>query len=244
MPIASQYFKHSIDSQPELMRNKIMSSRSLLNSYARFFNSYLMVSSGIINPNSERGLEYFITKFPQEFFASDPKTKYPDNPFIQAMRLSAEENGNNSVRQVIRIDHTGLDEVEKSKLRSGWADLQKKDPQLAFDLFQYAFYKGGIDFNPKSFMALLPVQLRKMYYQYANGTKMVFRDFERTDEQLIFNQFLRNNSDDYSLFPSPQDIAMVEVGNGVFKVLNADKIGFENTPSFAHNNKLYIFAGT
>jgi hypothetical protein len=64
-----------------------------------------------------------------------------------------------------------MEQMQKDKLSSGWADLYKENPELAKKLFIYNFFKGGLGFSPKTFMNLVPISMKESIEN--NGIKYV-----------------------------------------------------------------------
>jgi hypothetical protein len=193
-------FYDAIDSWGSERNVDLFQNRAVLNKIADFYLSMMAYVSGAIN--SKKSSEYYITKFPKEFFDANYKTKYKDNAFIQATMRNMEKLDNNgNERLIIKIDYAGLDESVKEKLRNGWSDLAFENPELAYDLFCYAFYKGGMGFNPKSFMSLLPENLRRQYYQITvNDTQERLYDSPmRVSSNQLVRTFLQNNAQDASI---------------------------------------------
>ena len=74
------------------------------------------------------------------------------------MQFITDEKTNNI--NIVIQEIGGIDSSLKDKLKEGWAELYKTEPDLARDLFIYNFYKLGFTFSPLSFMNLAPTELK------------------------------------------------------------------------------------
>lgn len=190
MPIARFDFTKLINSFELLGTTDIMSDRRLLGKLADFYTSYLLVNSGVINPEECR---YYIEDFPKELFGKENniKDKYRGNPLIDALKLNVD---NNTGFVSIKVDTTGLDTEQKDILISGYIDLLSKDKELAIKLFKYNFFRGGIGFNPKTFMNLTPIFLKEAI----EGYKETFSKSVETNAEDVMDLFIRNTWEDNS----------------------------------------------
>ena len=164
------------------LSRRIMGDRRLLGKLSDFYQSYLAVAGGVINSTRVADV---ITKFPKEFMDNNYKEKYNDNALIQSIRLATEKSG----RPILKLDTTGLDIGEKERLGSGWADLHKVDPELSLKLFEYCFFRGGIGFNPKTFMNLVPIYVKERIPRYIE----TFNKLPFSDPDEVIDQFVRHN---------------------------------------------------
>lgn len=208
--------------------DKIMRDRKLLSNLSDFYQSYMLVQSGVIDANE---LQYYITEFPNEFLKKDYKNKYKDNLLIQSIRFGNDK----SDRLTLEVNLTGVDTRDKEKIGDAWSDLYKQDKDLALQLFKYCFFRGGIGFNPKSFMALLPLQMKEAIPNYID----TFRLLPDVVPSYVFDQFIRNNWDSGKLVPSldssSDNMQITSIGNGVFRVKmkqNSEQFKLARTPYF------------
>ena len=191
MPANSSGFRAILDNISELPVGKaILNDRSLLSKLSDFYQSYLAIAGGVID---ESRLIPVITRFPKKFIERNYKEKYKDNFLIQSIKYGTDKSG----KGVLKIDTTGLDETVKQKLSSAWIDLHKENPELSKELFEYCFFKGGMGFNPKSFMNLVPVQVKEQIPKYVE----TYRLLPTTLSYRVFDQFVRNNWENKSLVP-------------------------------------------
>lgn len=197
MPTNSTQFRNILDNiDGTNLLSTFYRDRKIFSRFNDFYQSYLLVSNGVIS-SSKDVVNHYLREFPAEFAKKDYKQKYAGNPFIEAIRFDTDANSNSPI---IKINVTGLDTETKSKLTSGWLDLYKSGEEgrkLAADLFYYCFYKGGIGFNPKTFMSLLPVQLKMRL----KGYKETFAKLPEINGQDMLNQFIRNNWNDDKIVP-------------------------------------------
>lgn len=166
-------------------------SRRILNKLGEFYKTALLMSR--IGSSKEQ-LKYMIEEFPKEFIRENYKEKYPNNLLIQSILYSINEEG----RATLQVNTTGLDTIQKSKYADAWTELHKINPKLSTQLYMYNLYKGGIGFNPKTFMHLLPIYVKERLDNYI-GT---FRNLPSVDPLTIIDRFIRNNWTDKNLVPS------------------------------------------
>lgn len=201
MPLLSQDFQALLNSLPEGIESKIYGDRKLLSKLADFYLSYLLINSGCIDTTTSKGLDYYINKFPKEFFETKIKEKYPDNPFIQAIMVETTKTPDGGERFILKLETTGMETTDKEKLSAGWEDLAKEDFNLCMKLFKYCFYKGGIGFTPKTFMHLLPNSIKKEIPKYIES----FKAQRVLHPEYVVDQFIRNNWQNNKLVPKIQD---------------------------------------
>ena len=217
--------------------------RKVFSKFNDFYMSYLLMANGVISSDPEVA-KYYITKFPAEFSSKGYKDKYTGNPLIDAIRFDVDADSKNPV---IKINTTGLDDTTKSPLISGWLDLYKagdEGKKLAADLFKYCFYKGGIGFNPKTFMNILPVQLRMRIKGYAD----TFKKLPEISAQDLINQFVRNNWNDNKVVPYRSFAKPLQIHMGGIVYMSGDEARqFQSTLAFktkvGQNTVLFIRDG-
>lgn len=200
MPADSEGFRQVLRMMPQGLNNKIYNDKQLLSKLSDFYQSYLLLQSGLVK---EDDLKYYVNEFPKWFDKQDFKAKYPDNPFIQAINLKVSQKTN---RPFLEIKITGMDQTDKDVLSSGWIDLHKENPELSTKLFIYNFFRAGIGFSPKTFMALVPSYVKEhLEGKNDKGEKVTYvdtyRNFPSVDPKIVFDQFVRNNWDDNKLVP-------------------------------------------
>lgn len=197
MPTGSIGFRNLLAQLPKDIADKMYGDKKLLDQFSNFYQSYLLVQSGVINP---KNLKDYATAFPKWFIEQNFKTKYPDNELIQAIRMNVAKS---TGHPYLSINITGMDEQRKEELRSAWIDLHKADSKLSKMLFDYSFFRAGIGFSPKTFMALVPTYVKERLKNENTGASYVdtYRRFSTVVPKLVINQFIRNNMDNNKLVP-------------------------------------------
>lgn len=191
MPANSTGFRNILDLVNDSpLSSVVFGNRKLLSSLSDFYQSYLVMKNGVVNPQE---LGSTITEFPKEFMEKEYKKKYADNALIQAIKYGTDKSG----RATLQVDITGLDTQQKEKLSSAWIDLHKVNPELSTKLFNYNFFRGGIGFSPKTFMSLVPVYVKERIPGYVD----TFRILPSTVPETVLDQFIRNNWDNNRLVP-------------------------------------------
>lgn len=213
MPANSTGFRNILDLVNESpLSNVIYGDRRLLSSLSDFYQSYLVMKNGVVNPEE---LASTITEFPKEFMEREYKKKYADNALIQAIKYGTDKSG----RATLQIDITGLDTQQKEKLSSAWIDLHKVDPTLSTKLFNYNFFRGGAGFSPKTFMSLVPVYVKERIPGYVD----TFRVLPTTVPETVLDQFIRNNWDNNRLVPRKK-ATFKELPNGHVEVFKPSEV--------------------
>ena len=197
MPTGSTGFRKLLANLPVDISDKMYNDKKLLDQFSNFYQSYLLVQSGLINP---KHLESYATKFPKWFMEQKFKEKYSNNALIQAIRMNVSKK---TGRPYLMINITGMDEQRKEELRSAWIDLHKEDPELSQMLFNYSFFRAGIGFSPKTFMSLVPTYVKeKLKSKNGNASYVdTYRNFPEVIPDLVIDQFIRNNWTNNKLVP-------------------------------------------
>lgn len=197
MPTGSTGFRKLLANLPVDIADKMYNDKKLLDQFSNFYQSYLLVQSGLINP---KHLESYATKFPKWFMEQKFKEKYSDNALIQAIRMNVSKK---TGRPYLMINITGMDEQRKEELRSAWIDLHKEDPELSQMLFNYSFFRAGIGFSPKTFMSLVPTYVKEKLKSKDGNASYVdtYRNIPEVIPDLVIDQFIRNNWTNNKLVP-------------------------------------------
>lgn len=197
MPTGNTGFRKLLANLPVDISDKMYNDKKLLDQFSNFYQSYLLVQSGLINP---KHLESYATKFPKWFMEQKFKEKYSDNALIQAIRMNVSKK---TGRPYLMINITGMDEQRKEELRSAWIDLHKEDPELSQMLFNYSFFRAGIGFSPKTFMSLVPTYVKEKLNSKDGNASYVdtYRNFPEVIPDLVIDQFIRNNWTNNKLVP-------------------------------------------
>lgn len=195
MPTGSTGFRNLMKELPADIADKMYNDKKLLDQFSNFYQSYLLVQSGLIDSTE---LKDYINEFPKVF--DQVKGKYPNNALIQAIRMNVSKK---TGRPYLMINITGMDEQKKEELRSAWIDLHKEDPELSQMLFNYSFFRAGIGFSPKTFMSLVPTYVKeKLKSKSGNATYVdTYRNFPTVVNSLVIDQFIRNNWENNKLVP-------------------------------------------
>ena len=202
MPTGSTGFRNlmdKLDAEHSDIADKLYRDKKLFDQFANFYQSYLLIASGVINPNS---LSNYVNGFAKWFMDQKYAEKYPENELIKAIKMNVTKASN---RPFLTINTTGADEQVKEVLRSGWIDLHKADPVLSQRLFEYSFFRAGIGFSPKTFMSLVPTYVKERIKSKDGKSSYVdtYRNFPDVSMHFdrIIEQFVRNNWDNNKLAP-------------------------------------------
>lgn len=213
MPANSTGFRNILDLVNDSpLSSVIFGDRKLLSSLSDFYQSYLVMKNGVVNPQE---LGSTITEFPKEFMEKEYKKEYADNALIQAIKYGTDKSG----RATLQVDITGLDTQQKEKLSSAWIDLHKVNPELSTKLFNYNFFRGGIGFSPKTFMSLVPVYVKERIPGYVD----TFRILPSTVPETVLDQFIRNNWDNNRLVPRKK-ATFKQLPNGHVEVFRPSEV--------------------
>ena len=198
MPAGSRGFRAVLNALPSSIADKMYSDKKLLDSFANFYQSYIAIVTGLIDPHK---LPNLINTFPKDFVENKVKERYPDNALIQAIQLRTNKL---TQKAYLTLNITGADETAKEVLRSAWIDLHKINPELSQKLFEYSFFVAGMGFSPKTFMSVLPTYVKERL-KGDNGASYIdtYRHLPDTEayKDLIIDQFIRNNWDNNKLVP-------------------------------------------
>lgn len=213
MPANSTGFRNILDLVNDSpLSSVVFGDRKLLSSLSDFYQSYLVMKNGVVNPQE---LGSTITEFPKEFMEKEYKKKYADNALIQAIKYGTDKSG----RATLQVDITGLDTQQKEKLSNAWIDLHKVNPELSTKLFNYNFFRGGIGFSPKTFMSLVPVYVKERIPGYVD----TFRILPSTVPETVLDQFIRNNWDNNRLVPRKK-ATFKQLPNGHVEVFRPSEV--------------------
>ena len=195
MPTGSNGFRNLMKELPIDIADKMYNDKKLLDQFSNFYQSYLLIQSGLID---SRELKDYINEFPKVL--DKVKDNYSDNALIQAIRMNVSKK---TGRPYLMINITGMDEQRKEELRSAWIDLHKEDPELSQMLFNYSFFRAGIGFSPKTFMSLVPTYVKEKLKSKDGNASYVdtYRNFPEVIPDLVIDQFIRNNWTNNKLVP-------------------------------------------
>ena len=245
MPAGSKGFEETLRELPKDIAEKMYNDKKLLDDFSNFYQSYLLVQSGFINPTQ---LGSYIKNFPTWFMKEGYKEKeeYKDNALIQAIQITTSKR---TGLPSLSVKLTGMDEAVKENLRSAWIDLHKHDPKLSKMLFDYSFFVDGIGFSPKTLMALVPTYVKERL-KASNGVSYVdtYRDFPMVPNKgRLIDQYICNNWNNNKLVPRRGGKGthfQVDLEKGILKVLSskdmADVAGIPYMKT-KENNKTYLW---
>ena len=237
MPASSHCFSQILEQLPRGLSENIYNDRKLMLSLSDFYQSYLLIKSGVVRPEN---LEYFVNTFPKEFIAGDYKTKYKGNAFIDAIKPDTRGNKSGEEMLVLKIDTSGMDQSVIDNIKLGWAKFHKQEPEMSRKLFEYNNALAGIGYSPKTFMNCLPVQVKESIPGYID-TFRKFPELSMSDIQNIIDQFVRNNWNERKLVPwiTLENGDKVTVNEDKTKKLVTSSTTFNNTPYFRTNDTMY-----
>lgn len=200
MPAGSKGFRDLIANLPKDIADKMYGDKKLLDQFSNFYQSYLLVQSGVIDP---KRLHDFVKVFPTWYSNHIKDKDHQDNALVKAIRVNVSKK---TGRPYLQINITGMDEQQKEMLRSAWTDLHKSGrsgKQLSTWLFEYSFFRAGIGFSPKTFMALVPSYVKQHLKNEKTGASYLdtYRNFPEVVPDLVIDQFIRNNWDNNKLVP-------------------------------------------
>jgi hypothetical protein len=195
MPSGCTGFRELLKNIPDDIKNKMYNDKKLFDKFANFYQTYLLIQSGVINQDR---LKYYVNEFAKEFNSKKYNEKYPDNELLKEIKLQISKSG----KPYLQIKITGMDEQRKEELRSAWIDLHKADPELSKKLFDYSFFIAGIGFSPKTFMALVPTYVKERL-KGKNGASYIdtYRKFPTVMNDVVIDQFICNNWGNNKLVP-------------------------------------------
>lgn len=214
---ATEQFNSVLDAIPEDMEFSLMNNKKLLTSLGDFFQSYLLVQSGVADVRQK---ERYTRNFAKWFTEQRFKSRYPDNPFIQAIQTDVVSKEGQEDRYFLKIETTGMEQSEKDVLSAGWIQLEKDNPDLSHWLFFYNFWRGGIGFSPKTFMGLVPLQVKEKIGGYLS----TYRSLPSIVGTDVFDQWVRNNWTNDSVVPRVYKIPVLENGHLIARGSNYYKV--------------------
>lgn len=173
---------------PDVVRN----DRSLMGKARDFFTSWNAVRNNLISHDE---LKFLSSEFPKVI--STKKAEHKDNYLVQNLYLNID---NRSGFPIVSMNISMIDKNSRDLLSAAWADLYAKDKDFAVNLFKYSFVRGGLGFSPKTFMSVLPIQMKLDMPGYAQ----LFKDghvLTSQESTIFYKQFISNNYMDNKLVP-------------------------------------------
>ena len=245
MPAGSIGFRNLLDTMPDGLSDKLYNDKKLLDQLSNFYQSYLLVQSGMINPSQ---LKNYIEGFPKWFMDQNFKEKYPENALIQAIKMNVSKR---TGRPYLMINITSMDTQQKEELGNAWIDLHKTNPDLSQKLFTYSFFRAGVGFSPKTFMSLVPTYVKERLETTTSTGKAsyveTYRKFPSVNSALVIDQFIRNNWDNNKLVPKKGGEGtkyIVDLTRGTLIVKDAKDIADLQGVTYMktrHNGQTYLW---
>lgn len=231
---ASDSFNDVLAAVPEDIEFSLYNKEKLLSSLADFFQSYILIQSGVVKSS---WLKNYAQNFVKEYVKADYKSqeRFKKNPFIQAIQPTLISKEGEPDRYALKIETTGMEQSEKDALSAGWIQLEKQDPELSHKLFVYNFFRGGIGFNPKTFMGLVPIQVKEKIQGYIEA----YSKIPSVDGATVIDQWVRNNWMNNDLV-TPVNLKL----NPEADVVQIEKKYIYNTPSYIRttvDGKNYLY---
>ena len=225
IPANSMTFKNVIYSGGDIFTETVLSDRKLLSKLSDFYLSYILVSSGVINPKHTM---HYINNFPKkymEIIRSNPELK--NNALIDAIKLDMDRK---TKKPILKVETTGASITLKERLMGGWTELVRNPNtrDLAIHLFRYNFFRGGVVFNPKTFMGLTTYQVKEAIPGYKEAYTRASIPLNECSH--VVDLFIRNNWNEIKLVPHITDKKVID--NILKDIENKDENGIVNTRAY------------
>lgn len=226
IPANSMTFKNVIYSGGDIFAETMLSDRKLLSKLSDFYLSYILVSSGVINP---KHIMHYINNFPKkymEIIRSNPELK--NNALIDAIKLGMDRK---TKKPILKVETTGASITLKERLMGGWTELVRNPntKDLAMHLFRYNFFRGGVVFNPKTFMGLTTYQVKEAIPGYNEAYTRASIPLNECSH--VVDLFVRNNWNEVKLVPQITDKKVIE--NILKDIENKDENGIITTRAYS-----------
>ena len=226
IPANSITFKNVIYSGGDIFAETMLSDRKLLSKLSDFYLSYILVSSGVINPKHTM---HYIDNFPKkymEIIRSNHELK--NNALIDAIKLDMDRK---TKKPILKVETTGASITSKERLMGGWTELVRNPNtrDLAIHLFKYNFFRGGVVFNPKTFMGLTTYQVKEVIPGYNEAYTRASIPLNECSH--VVDLFIRNNWNEIKLVPQITDKKVIE--NIIKDIERKNEKGIINTRSYS-----------
>ena len=217
--------------------------KDLLNKFVEYSLSDMLTTQGLIKFEGKKSKSWYEYEFPNEFFENEKK-KYPDNPFVQSIVRSLIENKDkyNKTKKIssLKIEYLGLDETERQKLKNGWKDLDKVNPELSEDIYKYWYLRGGLSFTPITGMALLPFRLRQKYYGDNPSRVFSIEKMGNTRDAIVKFYLQNHNNTDLVKIVNKKTFKFEETEEGVEISTLREPVSFAFKIK-GNNNIVYLY---
>ena len=134
-------------------------------------------------------------------------------------------------KPVLKVETTGASITLKESLMGGWTELVRNPNtrDLAIHLFRYNFFRGGVVFNPKTFMGLTTYQVKEAIPGYNEAYTRASIPLNECSH--VVDLFIRNNWNEVKLVPQITDKTIIE--NILKDIENKDENGIVNTRAYS-----------
>lgn len=179
-------------------------SKNILTKYSNFFSSYYINIDNPIFDLSTTNRAYMINDFPLTILHE--RQKFPDNILLKNISLYSDNNN-----KMLSLSTRGLTSDQEQQIRSAWSDLYKNDPDYALKLVEYNFMLGSFGFSPKTFMSLVPNDIKLGLPGYIENAKneryLTLEEQERMNIQFMLNNKMPNfrQTDENMRFSIPEE---------------------------------------
>ena len=166
---------------------------------SEFMMSYLAVSTPVFDLSDGEDIHksrraVILESLPAE--VAEARSKMPNNRLLQVIRNQTDYSGKN----FLVINTKGRDATDLQDIRAGWLQLYRDEAaagkdilnNLAIRLVEYNFFRGGFGFSPKTFMRVLPSEIKKVLPNYITNISRNYIASPEAADNLI-EQFLINN---------------------------------------------------
>ena len=164
---------------------------------SEFMMSYMVNWKNPVFDLSRSNRRYMLMGFPNLFLTM--RNRYPDNIFLKSI---VHKKSND--KPYLELKTRGLKEEEIQNYKAAWDKLYKdeakrlsslgeniaahEDENLAIKLVEYNFFRGGLGFDPKTFMKLVPESIKDVLPNYRENT----RSLESIDMGSFDSNFFDN----------------------------------------------------
>lgn len=206
----------------------VVNDRATLGKLREFFTSWTAMKNGLV---SYKELDFLSREFPKTL--TTKKVEHQDNYLVQNLYLNID---NRSGFPIIAMNISKIEKSARDMLSASWADLYAKDREFAMNLFKYSFFRGGLGFSPKTFMNVLPIQMKTDI----EGYLQLFKDVEPLsieESNLMYKQFISNNYLNNKLVPVKSRLKPREDGRIIISKKDSRADSFKNVRYFKTQNE-------
>ena len=144
---------------------EILKNPGLATKFIKFYQSQLLFYLNQSDPNKGISIKKVADGYYDTFAKNFNKIKesYKDNQLIKTIKIEIDNKGEATLL-IPNLDDLGREEV--NALRAAWEDLAVDAPEVARDLFEWNAVKGGLTFNPNTFVHLAGNNVRSLIPGY------------------------------------------------------------------------------